>query len=160
MTKNQRIKNAHAIVGRYTAAAAATGALPVPAASAAIVVENGVMLAHLSQELGATISWSTVLRSISLASSMNFVGRMVFIECARLLGWGAGGPLAALAVSGVGATTAGLQTYLIGRVAIAIGENDGREILPAEVERIFEHGRATYDTVLQRHRRGGDPMNH
>lgn len=49
--------------------------------------------------------------------SANLIGRTLFIEVAKVLSWGATGGIAAVALCGVGATTAGLQTYILGRLA-------------------------------------------
>ncbi|MFH1811886.1 MAG: hypothetical protein ABIJ09_24320 [Pseudomonadota bacterium] len=47
MTSSKR-EQAKGLVYKYTVAAAATGAVPVPAASGAIVLEDAAMVAHVS----------------------------------------------------------------------------------------------------------------
>ncbi|MFO0695988.1 MAG: hypothetical protein U0230_20665 [Polyangiales bacterium] len=155
MVDEQSLRRAESIVAKYTLIAAATGAFPVPAASSAIVAETAAMFGHLSSVLGAPVTWTSVFESLGFAAALNLLGRQVFVEVAKLLGWGAGGPLAAGAVSGVGATTAGIQTYVLGLLAIEIGKNDGRAITGEASRRLVEYGRAHYEAFLERARLQG-----
>lgn len=149
MPTADQLTQARRVVAGYCVAAAATGAIPIPAASAAIVGETAAMLAHLSGVLGAPITWSTVLESMGFAATLNVLGRQVFIEGAKLLGWGAAGPLAAVALSGLGATTAGVQTYIIGLLAIEIGKNDGRAITAVAAHKVIEEGKSSYHEFVR-----------
>ena len=76
------------IVARYTLAAAASGAIPVPAASVALVAQNGAMISHVAGAMGIPISLGTVIGSICMMGGANMVGRQLFIEGAKLLSWG------------------------------------------------------------------------
>ncbi len=146
---NEKIEKATEIVAYYTLTAAATGAVPVPAASFAVVAENAIMLAHVADALGVDeISVKTVAASMGLATSLNFIGRTVFIEGAKLLSWGTGSPWAAVALSALGASTAGVQTYIIGRLAIEIGKNHGKGLKDDEGSRVIEKAKADYDSFV------------
>lgn len=122
------ILKAKEIVAYYTLAATTTGAIPVPAASAAIVAENGIMLSHIASTLGVNITVEMVIASIGLAGTLNFIGRNLFVEGARLLSWGTGSIWAAGGLMALGASTAGIQTYIIGMIAIEIAKNDGKQL--------------------------------
>lgn len=136
------------IVHRYTIFATGTGAVPVPAASAAIAAETGAMIAHIASTMGMPISVSTVIKSISLAGSLNIVGRTLFIEGARLLSAATGGFFTP-AVMALGAATAGLQTYIIGLLAIEIVRNGGNP-LPKEVtQQIKEYATQSYKSFIE-----------
>jgi hypothetical protein len=143
-----KLEAARSVVAWYTLAATGTGAVPVPAASAAVVSETAAMLTHLASTLGARITWATLFETMGLAATLNIAGRTVFIEGAKLLGWGTGNGWAAVALSGLGATTAGVQTYIIGRLAIEIGKNGGRALLPDAAALIIEESRRSYDEFV------------
>ena len=136
------------IVAYYTLAASATGAVPVPATSAAVAAENGLMLAHIASAMGAPLDISTIAGSIGIAGSLNVLGRTIFIEGAKLLSWGTGSIWAALALSALGATTAGMQTYLIGRIAIEICKNHGQKLESAKAQQIIDDAKASYDDFV------------
>lgn len=113
------------IVRTYTLAAMGTGAIPVPAASAAIIAENAAMIGQIAACSGVPIGIKTVVEALSAATAVNVFGRQLFIEGARLLAWGTGNWWAHAALCGLGAATAGLQTYILGHLAIAICGNGG-----------------------------------
>lgn len=117
-------------VTKFTLAALATGAIPVPAASAAIVTENAAMIAVLTSELGVPVALKTMAESLGMAGTLNLLGRAVFDEAARAMGWFAG-PAGVAGVSALGATTAGIQTWVVGRLAVEIAQNHGRPLGPA-----------------------------
>ena len=86
-------------------AAAANGAVPVPAASAAIVGENAVMIiGHIAN---AMVGIAEAVKSIGTVGVVNQVGRALFIEVGKFLSWGTGGLTMPLLMD-AGATTAGL----------------------------------------------------
>jgi hypothetical protein len=126
------------IVGWYTLGAGATGAVPVPATSAAIVANNGFMLAHISTAMGKSVAWDDVLKSLGVAGTLNIAGRAVFVEAAKALGWGTGSVWALAVLSAIGATTAALQTYVIGLIAIEICKNGGAPIGPGDAAKVVE----------------------
>jgi len=76
MIDEATLLRAESIVAKYTLAAAATGAIPVPAASAAVVVETAMMFGHLSSVLGAEITWASIVESLGDATTLNAVGRI------------------------------------------------------------------------------------
>ena len=131
------------IVGWYTLTAGATGAVPVPATSAAIIANNGFMLVHISTTMGKRVAWDDVLKSLGVAGTLNVAGRTVFVEAAKALGWGTGSVWALAALSAVGATTAALQTYVIGLIAIEICKNGGIPIGPGDAAKIFDSAKET-----------------
>jgi uncharacterized protein (DUF697 family) len=137
------------IVAWYTLAAAVTGALPIPAASTAIVAETTAMIAHISSIFGVPISIKTIVASLGIASTLNLIGRTLFIEAARLLSWGTGGFWASLALSGIGATTAGLQTYIVGRLSIGIGSNFGKVLEPSRAREILGNAKQGYKEFVE-----------
>jgi uncharacterized protein (DUF697 family) len=134
------------VLKKYVLAAATTGAIPVPAASAALVAENCALLGHISSIYGCTISLGSIARSMGALASVNIIGRNVFLEAARWLSWGAAFTGAPVLVSVIGASTAGLQTYLIGLVAIEIGKRGGNPLSVAEMKRIMRSGKDDFDS--------------
>lgn len=52
---NQQILDAKEVIAYYTLAASGTGAVPVPAASAAVMAQNGLMIAHVASKMGKNI---------------------------------------------------------------------------------------------------------
>ena len=155
MVTEKQIENAKEIVAYYTLAAAATGAIPVPASSAAIIAENGLMLGHIQSALGETITVSSLSKSIGYAAGLNIVGRTLFIEGAKLLAWGTGSVWAASALSALGAGTAKLQTYIIGCIAIEIARNSGKPLDRRETGEIIDDCKASYDSFLANYRMAG-----
>jgi uncharacterized protein (DUF697 family) len=144
-----QIEDAKEIIAWYTLAASVTGAIPVPAASAAIVGESGCMIAHVASVLGTPITVGAVLGTVKLMGTLNIAGRFLFVEGAKLLSWGTGNVWALLGLSALGATTAGVQTYIIGRLAIEIGKNGG-EVLPAgKAAQIIADCRELYDAFVK-----------
>lgn len=141
------------IVGWYTLAAGATGAFPVPATSAAIVANNGFMLAHIGSTMGKPVGWEGVLSSLGIAGTLNIAGRNVFIEAAKALGWGTGSIWAFAALSAVGATTAALQTYVIGLIAIEICKNGGTPISPAAARQVLDSAKESLDAFVSEMRK-------
>ncbi len=125
MDTKTRIKKAEKIVAKYTMAAAATGAIPVPAASVAIVGENAAMVSHVSSVMGEEVTVPKVVSTMGTLGMVNTVGRTLFVEAGKLLSWGTGNPWAAGLLMTVGSATAGVQTYIIGNLAIEIGKNKG-----------------------------------
>lgn len=148
MVNENQLKDAKEIVAFYTLAAAATGAIPVPAASAAVVAENSAMLAHIASVLGVEISVATLIESMGFAASINVVGKNFFIEGAKLLSWGTASFWAAAALSALGASTAGVQTYMLGRIAIEIGKNSGKPLSTSRTATLIEDCRNTYDSFV------------
>lgn len=118
---------ARRILARHIALTTATGGIPVPATSLAIVAENAAMIAEIAGCFGLPISLATVTASMGLTGVVNMIGRAVFVEAARAMGWFAG-PLGVAGIVALGATTAGLQTCVLGFLAIAIGENHGQPL--------------------------------
>ena len=141
-------ENARDIVGWYTLAAAAKGAFPVPAASVAIVANNGFMIAHISSIYASEITWENVMASLGVAGTLNMAGRTVFIEAAKTLAWGSGSVWALAGLSVVGAATAGLQTYIVGQIAIKIAQKSGKALTPKEAKGLISHAKKTYKNFL------------
>ena len=141
-----QINNAKEVVAYYTLAATGTGAIPVPAASAAIIAENGLMIAHIASKLGQVIDIQTVITSLGISGSLNIVGRNLFVEGAKLLSWGAGSIWAIAALSALGATTAGVQTYILGMLSIEIGKNNGETLTQEKASLVIEKAKNNYDS--------------
>ncbi|UUM67699.1 hypothetical protein [Aeromonas veronii] len=97
----QNIQDAKEVVAYYTLAAGTTGAIPVPAASAAIIAQNGLMLTHIASKMNISIDISTVISSLGMTGTLNVVGRNLFIEGAKLLSWGTGSVWALVALGKV-----------------------------------------------------------
>lgn len=139
------------VVYRYTLIAAATGAVPVPAASLAIVGENAAMVNEIAGCFGVPISVATVVGSMGLASSVNVIGRTVFVEGAKVMGWFAG-PLGVGGIMALGASTAALQTMVVGYLAMAIAENGGRMLNGTERRQALASAREEFDRGAWRER--------
>ena len=137
------------IVAWYTLAAAGTGAIPVPAASAALVAQNGAMISHVASAMGIPISVGTVIESIGMMGAANMVGRQLFIEGAKLLSWGTGSIWALVGISALGVGTAGLQTYIIGRLAIEISKNGGQCLTILKSAKVIADSKNTYDAFVK-----------
>lgn len=148
MVTEKQLNEAKEVVAYYTLAATATGAIPVPAASVAIAAQNGVMIAHVASAVGVEITVANIIESMGLAATLNVVGRNLFIEGAKLLSWGTASIWAAVALSALGATTAGVQTYIIGRIAIEIGKNGGKPLAASYTSKIIDDCKETYDSFV------------
>lgn len=144
VTRNT-IQRAERIVVKYTILAAGTGAIPLPAASGALVGETGAMLAHLRSIFDCPIEWATVAEAIGVAGGLNILGKQLFVEFAKSLSWGTGNPWVAVLISGFGATTAGIQTYIIGQLAIEIGKNNGRAITKSTANKVIKDAKKYYE---------------
>lgn len=142
------VERARQIVGWYTLAAAGTGAVPVPASSIAIVANNGFMMAHVAAVMKSPVGWWTVVNSLGIAGTLNVLGRAVFIEGAKGLAWGTGSLWALFGLSALGATTAGLQTFIIGPLAIEIARNGGQAIDQATAAALVAAAKQNYDSFL------------
>ena len=141
-TMNKRSQAELELLG-FTIAAAATGAIPVPATSAAIVAENAVMMTRVASTVGVPVSVATVTSSLGFAGTANITGRLLFVEAARAVGWFAG-PLGVAGVSALGAFTAGLQTWVLGQLVIAICESGGSTLPRQRVAQVMEEADAEY----------------
>jgi hypothetical protein len=139
---------AESIVAKYTLAAAATGAIPVPAASAAIVAQNGAMISHVASAMGIPITVGTVVESVGMMGVANIIGRQLFIEGAKLLSWGTGSVWALAGLSALGAGTAGLQTYIIGRLAVEIAKNGGEALSFCKSARVVRDSKDTFEAFM------------
>ncbi|ACC69441.1 hypothetical protein PPMP20_09065 [Paraburkholderia phymatum] len=146
MNGNENLEEkSKAILIKYVLAATATGAVPVPAVSAAIVAENSLMINHIAAIYGCEISVGTVIASIGMLGTANMIGREVFVEAARLLSWGAAFVGAPAVVSAIGASTAGLQTYLIGLISIEIAKGGGEKLSRGVVKSLLRKGKDDFD---------------
>ena len=148
MATEQQIESAKEVLAYYTLLASGTGAIPIPAASGAIIAQNGIMFGHLASALGAEIRISSIIESIGIAGSLNVAGRTFFIEGAKLLSWGTGSVWALAALSVLGATTAGVQTYVLGRIAIEVGKNDGQALVPSATAKVIEQAKKGYEAFV------------
>lgn len=149
MTNNEKYEQAALVLQKYVLAASATGAIPVPAASAAIVAENSLMVNHIASIFGCEISAGTIVASIGPLTTANLIGRALFIEAARLLSWGAAFTGAPVLISAIGAGTAGLQTYLIGLITLEIAKRGGEKLPGTVAESILRKGKGDFDDFLR-----------
>jgi hypothetical protein len=135
---------ARRIVGWYTLAASGIGAVPVPASSAAVIANNGLMIGHIQSKMDSDVSWEKVIMSFGTATTINLGGRAVFIEVAKLISWGTGSAWALALLSAVGASTAGLQTYIVGLIAIEIAEKGGSPLSTDKADEIIKQAKSSY----------------
>lgn len=149
MNAQQKTHEAQKIVHKFTLIAAGTGAVPVPSASIAVIAENAAMIALVARSMGVAISAASVVQTYGALGALNALGRNVFIEGARVLAWGTGSVWAAAALSTLGATTAGLQTYILGSLAIAIGQNGGTALCNDLSLQIIEQCKKMYKTFVE-----------
>ena len=129
----------------FTIAAMAIGAAPVPAASAVIVAENTAMVAVIASHYGVQLSFSRVVSALGVMGGLNVLGRTLFVEVARVLCWGAG-PLGIVPVRALGASTAGIQTWVLGHLAIALCRNDGAELQAAQVAGVVSDAKGAFNS--------------
>jgi hypothetical protein len=139
-----REQRAREIVGWYTLVAAGTGGVPIPASSAAVIANNGFMIAHVSTVMGTPVTWERVAASVGFVGTLNVMGKTVFVEAAKTLAWGTGSLWALAALSAAGAATAGLQTYVIGLISIEMAKQGGDPLSSAASADLFERAKQTY----------------
>jgi len=153
-SSDPREQAARNLLWGFTAAAAATGAIPVPATSAAIVAENAALIGAVASAMGQPVDVSTVVASLGVAGAINMIARAVFVEAARALGWFAG-PGGVAAVCALGATTAALQTWCVGHLTIAVARRGGFALAADEARKVLADARATLPSVadLREHAR-------
>ena len=140
-----QIEEARAVVRGFTLLAAGTGAVPVPGASAAILVENAVMFGVVGGTLGVPVTVESVLASLGVFGCLNAAGRQLFMEGARLMRW-ASGPLGLPGLCAWGAATAAGQTWALGQlaIAIAIARNGGVPLPTTATQQVLENGLSDY----------------
>ena len=141
---NEKELQARRIVGWYTLAASGIGAVPVPASSAGVIANNALMIGHIQSIMDSDVSWNKVILSFGTATSLNLGGRTVFIEVAKLISWGTGSAWALALLSAVGASTAGLQTYIVGLIAMKIAEKGGSPLSSDKADEIIKHAKSSY----------------
>ena len=107
------------------------------------------MISHVASAMGTPISVLTVVESIGFAGSLNIVGRNLFIGGAKLLSWGTGSVWALALLSTLGAATAGLQTYIIGRIAIEICKHGGSILPDSIMVQLIADCKRTYDGFVK-----------
>ena len=139
----------------FTTTAAATGAVPVPVMSAAIIAQNGAMVARLGSVMGVEVTAARVAQALGFLGVAHFAGRELFMAIARTLGWGVG-PLGLGAVALAGASTAALQTWMIGQVVIAIAENGGELPTRKEMEELWKASKKEFEEQVLPQLTGGD----
>lgn len=145
---SSQIKRANEILAWYTLSAAGTGAIPVPASSAVIIAQNSAMIPHIASTLGVGITVDDIVKSLSFATTVNAIARNFFIEGAKLLSWGTGSAWALAALSALGATTAGIQTYILGCIAIEIAKNSGKPLPEKDAQILIEKSKANYGSFI------------
>jgi len=117
------------------------------------VAENAVMINAVASAMGVPVSLETVAGSLGGCAMANTVGRALFVEGARFLGWFAG-PLGVAGICALGATTAALQTWVLGKLVIAICEHGGRQLARRQVEQVLEEAEQSFERVRERVERG------
>lgn len=150
MSKKQQ---AEKIVRNYTLLAMATGAIPLPATSAVIVGESAAMISHVAATYGTNaLTATSVLKTLGIAGTINIGGRAFFIELARWVASFAA-QYALPAVMAVGSMTAGIQTWILGSIAIAIAESN-RELSAEEARQRIKAAKDSFDEVAAAFKRG------
>lgn len=144
--RRDRVAQARKIVRSFTVVAMATGAIPLPGASVAIVAENGAMIAAMSSELGVEVTLGAVTEALGVAGAVNVIGRAVFVEAARAMGWFAG-PFGVGGIMVLGATAAGLQTWVLGELALAICARGGAPLPPPVARQVLADASASFEAA-------------
>lgn len=147
--ENLNNKKSKEIVAYYTVAASITGAIPVPAASTAIIGENAIMINHIGSIYGHKITKRTLLRSIGIMGAINVIGKNLFIEASKMLTIGTGNVWATPALCVLGAATAGMQTYMVGLLAIEIAKQGGKVLDFEASSSIAKVAKETYSDFLK-----------
>jgi len=148
--------HARKVIRNYTLVAMATGAVPLPTASVAIVTENAMMISHVAASFGVPVSVGTVAASLGTVGMLNLGGRALFVEGMRALNT-LGGGIASIAISALGATTAGLQTWGIGFLALEIARRGGAPVEHREAAAIIESAKASFDPEALRREKEMEP---
>lgn len=151
MKYNKEIPNeekAEKILKKYVGIALATGAITVPAASLAIITENAAMITHLTNCFGKPMNVDAFIKALGVTSTLNIFGKTVFIEIVKIMGLSSGNAWATVALSGVGASTAALQTLIIGKLAIYMAKNGG-EISQSSVSLLIEESKKIYKDYVK-----------
>jgi hypothetical protein len=138
------------LVAYYTLVASGTGMAPYPAASAALVAENGMLLVHIGSVFGTQVTKEYVGEAFGMAGAINVAGRSVFVEIGKAVAWGTGQWWTLPALMAAGATTAGVQTYMVGLIAIEIARNGGETPPPDKVREMIATARETYSEFLKK----------
>jgi hypothetical protein len=118
-------------------------------ASTAIVANNGFLIAHLNGVMGTSVTWRGVAASLGVAGTLNIAGRQVFIEGAKALAWGTGSLWALVGLSALGASTAALQTYVIGLIALEIAKSGGEPLDATTTATVFDSAKASLDGFMK-----------
>ena len=106
------------------------------------------MVTTLAAIGGLNVRLVTVIKSMGAVAAANLFGKALFMEVARLLGWGLASPWVLGLLCACGAATAGLQTYSIGLLAIEILKNGGEPIPHDRALDLIEFARADYSDFL------------
>ncbi len=136
---------AQSCVVKYTLAAAGTGAIPLPGASLAIIAENAIMVGHVSAAMGQPVTLESVAISFGAVAALNVGLRTVFVEGMRAINAAAFGGLGAPLVCALGASTAALQTWMLGHLAIAIAKNGGTPLGKGPAGKVIDAAKRTFD---------------
>lgn len=133
-------QNADALVRQFTLAAMATGAVPVPGASAALHAIVAAEVAAITHTMGAPFDATFVFLQLT-RFGLSVAFTTLFVEGARLMGWFAG-PLGVLGVSIFGASTAGVEAFVVGHLTIALCENP--QLGASEAEELGKQARKRF----------------
>jgi len=116
------------------------------------VAENTAMVAQIASIMGEQISVAKVAASIGTMGMVNLIGRALFVEAGKVLSWGTANPWAAVALSGVESATAGIQTYIVGCLAMEIGKNQGRILDLGDTQKVTVKAKKNYHSFIKAHR--------
>lgn len=156
---NQNIQRCRSITGYYTVVAGGTGAIPVPGASAGIIANNALMIGHINSVMNSDIDYKDVLVSMGAATAINVFGRAAFVEMAKSLGWLTGplAPAALVGASALGATTAALQTYVIGLITIELTKGNGSDLSSDKIDEIINNAQGSLRDFMNEHKNTKNP---
>jgi hypothetical protein len=128
----QKRARANNTIISYMGAAAAKGAPRVPGLWVLIAVNNAPLVHRIQSIYGVPFSVAEVAASFPSAWAAKAAGRALCLEAARAASWAIGMPLGAAWVNGLAAATAAGQTAAVGLIAMAVAENGGRPLSPAQ----------------------------
>ncbi len=113
-----RVQASRRIRNHFVAAAAATGAIPVPGASVAVQAEMTAMVVAIAAEFDVLVDLAMV-EVLLVKAGFGAAFKTLFMEGARAMGW-FGGPAGCGGVMALGASTAALEAFVTGEMAIAV----------------------------------------
>jgi len=140
-------ERAEALLLRWTRDATLRGAIMLPVyASIGFVTEHKGMIGAIGSAMGVDVRPESVAASLTRGGGLDRGATTRFVQGARLM-CSVPGPLRILGGSLLGARTAGLRTWSLGRLAIAIAEHGGQPLDEKMARAVLTDARDTFTNI-------------